>query len=1004
MSKLLALGILFLLIITMFSTINLSQQVFMNSTTGMVEKHSRNYQVHIFIIGIVHDSIDETVWTDTWESIYVHPPSYPEHNSYSYLGLTVEDVWGVDRTDVEGFEKWFGGIAEYDSYTYEFLEPRLSFDTDGSARIDVYAKSDYLLELTRDITVKTISWYIKYEGSFSIMNDEVKLNIWPPPAKLGFDEWGIIIYLDNYTPLEIEKIIDPDGRNILGKPSYKMNSWISSLWGEHVDEMSIGLYSSPAIPLSKKVVLLPGSSLKKFGEFTIHFAKSSVTPFVGIMKSTARREVVPANGKLTINADTPDGGIFRSLVIEGEFTLEVPVTIVMGTTVMYRGNINVEGERLIFEKYSNSRSRIITFSNNITIINKGSDPLILDVYTYYITPLEAQYSNNIVYINNTDDTGYVFFGSPILDPILIESPLALLMVLFNHQVVYPILTISAFQDPMGIDLQPYWFYTKNEQIYGGVLNTFGFASAVKGTYRILVKRHPINFFVKDNEGNPLEDAKIEIYSINTSGGLELAGSGLTNSKGLLSISPDRPGPYIVRASRSDYSSKEVYVDLADLRNNKQIEISIEKILPAVRFKGLITKVSSKTLTVRVTKILNDQANKLDVDTLVEVTYEGFAKIDKVNIGDTVEINGTFNGISNGIVQISLHKPEHYLKKVETKIPITLKNYTYKDEVPDALSFLLEYLGIKEDVISGRFYIELEPIDRIEKVEIGLSLGYIPIEEFAEGYTHIRHETKIIEMKRINSGFESRINVNSWWPMNILSILAALKSSNIIGFMAEKAFTEAYGKTYIYLTGDEPIYLTAEITNVTVIDIDGNAFVFNIGKELKTAYQKLIETFHEQDMWMYISVYSPVGLSVLDPDGKRVGYYNGKLYNEIEGAFYSGYNLTFQFIIIPKPKNGEYKVEVEGLKEGTYTLYGGIIEKGNFTISVNKANQTIKKGVIVSEPIMLTETVQTSQVITDNQTEQKLHVPTDNLVNILAIVLAAVIIISIGIYMKTRKKK
>jgi hypothetical protein len=54
-----------------------------------------------------------------------------------------------------------------------------------------------------------------------------------------------------------------------------------------------------------------------------------------------------------------------------------------------------------------------------------------------------------------------------------------------------------------------------------------------------------------------------------------------------------------------------------------------------------------------------------------------------------------------------------------------------------------------------------------------------------------------------------------------------------------------------------------------------------------------------------------------PDGKKIGkhFETGEIYNEIPLAFYSGYQAENEFITIPNPLDGEYKVEIKGVDGG-----------------------------------------------------------------------------------------
>lgn len=84
--------------------------------------------------------------------------------------------------------------------------------------------------------------------------------------------------------------------------------------------------------------------------------------------------------------------------------------------------------------------------------------------------------------------------------------------------------------------------------------------------------------------------------------------------------------------------------------------------------------------------------------------------------------------------------------------------------------------------------------------------------------------------------------------------------------------------------------------------------------------------------LIISVYSPVDIQIIDPDGKKVGkdFVTGEILNEIPGAFYSGYGAENEFLTIPNPLDGEYKILTEGTGDGEYKIeVAKISESENF---------------------------------------------------------------------------
>ncbi|MFH1583327.1 MAG: alpha/beta fold hydrolase, partial [Candidatus Falkowbacteria bacterium] len=81
-------------------------------------------------------------------------------------------------------------------------------------------------------------------------------------------------------------------------------------------------------------------------------------------------------------------------------------------------------------------------------------------------------------------------------------------------------------------------------------------------------------------------------------------------------------------------------------------------------------------------------------------------------------------------------------------------------------------------------------------------------------------------------------------------------------------------------------------------------------------------------WVFFRVYSPVDLAVIAPDGSKIGknFTDNTEVNEIPDAFYSGFNGHEEFILIPNPQDGEYKIEVQGVDNGgEYILANSLID-------------------------------------------------------------------------------
>lgn len=76
-----------------------------------------------------------------------------------------------------------------------------------------------------------------------------------------------------------------------------------------------------------------------------------------------------------------------------------------------------------------------------------------------------------------------------------------------------------------------------------------------------------------------------------------------------------------------------------------------------------------------------------------------------------------------------------------------------------------------------------------------------------------------------------------------------------------------------------------------------------------------------DDYLFVRVYSPVDLQVIGPDGKKIGknFTNNTLLNDYSHAFYSGFDTETEFVTIPNPQAGEYRVILQGVGNGAYTL-------------------------------------------------------------------------------------
>lgn len=81
--------------------------------------------------------------------------------------------------------------------------------------------------------------------------------------------------------------------------------------------------------------------------------------------------------------------------------------------------------------------------------------------------------------------------------------------------------------------------------------------------------------------------------------------------------------------------------------------------------------------------------------------------------------------------------------------------------------------------------------------------------------------------------------------------------------------------------------------------------------------------------LLIAVHSPVDFYVIDPNGQKVGSVNGVPTEQIEGSFYSGSgNPELEFVTIPNPLPGEYKVVTRGTGDGKYDIEANFFDEND----------------------------------------------------------------------------
>lgn len=93
----------------------------------------------------------------------------------------------------------------------------------------------------------------------------------------------------------------------------------------------------------------------------------------------------------------------------------------------------------------------------------------------------------------------------------------------------------------------------------------------------------------------------------------------------------------------------------------------------------------------------------------------------------------------------------------------------------------------------------------------------------------------------------------------------------------------------------------------------------------------------------IDVFSPIDIQVISPSGKRMGkdFSNGNILSEIPHAFYTGYQTENEFITIPNPEDGEYRILTEGTGAGEYRIEATKIVEDSETGDAKESTAVIR---------------------------------------------------------------
>ena len=94
--------------------------------------------------------------------------------------------------------------------------------------------------------------------------------------------------------------------------------------------------------------------------------------------------------------------------------------------------------------------------------------------------------------------------------------------------------------------------------------------------------------------------------------------------------------------------------------------------------------------------------------------------------------------------------------------------------------------------------------------------------------------------------------------------------------------------------------------------------------------------------LVILLHSPIDMQVISPNGDKIGknFETGGEFNEIEGAYYTGYDTNTEFLTIPNPEDGEYEILTQGTGTGEYEVEVSKITENEKTGGTEESTETI----------------------------------------------------------------
>ena len=174
--------------------------------------------------------------------------------------------------------------------------------------------------------------------------------------------------------------------------------------------------------------------------------------------------------------------------------------------------------------------------------------------------------------------------------------------------------------------------------------------------------------------------------------------------------------------------------------------------------------------------------------------------------------------------------------------------------------------------------------------------------------------------------------------------------NFTGLFGGSGLIKGHGDDVVLLTSAEGIIVPdTHVLAVDHHDIPTNGEELVIGT-LNPGHPIVLLDRGVIGNMLFVKILSPVDVQIIAPDGKRIGkdFATNQEINDIPDAFYSGFLTDDEYLTIPNPLDGEYKIITQGTGTGAYTVATGYItEKADGTATSAESDYvgTTTPGVI-----------------------------------------------------------